>query len=168
VKKSFLATLRQLDRWVVESRGAFPQPSEGKRGLYKHLLKLELNANGGGPQLFALRKAIAQAHVDVAANFIAARPRASSAAKVAAVLRWPNAEESEVCVFFDADNFRSLEQRAGETDRWMPLSGNRSLVRELGLRAPTRLRERGYLERAVAASGGGPAAAGQEVWVLGD
>ena len=108
--------------------------------------------------------------MNVAANFMAARPR-EALAKVAAVVSWPCSEWSQVCVFFDLDYFRSFEVRDGEQQRWTPLPANRCLSRDLGLRVPVRLRERGYHEwRLDPASGIAPQAAAQEgeVWLIGD
>ena len=169
LKMTFSARLRRLDRWVRQTRGTFPQQDNGKL-FHKELAPLDLHPTEDDTQLNALRKAIAQAHVNVAANFMAARPR-EALARVAAVVRWPNSEWSQVCVFFDLDYFRSFEVRDGEQQRWTPLPASRSLSRELGLRVPVRLRERGYHEwRLDPASETAPQAAAQEgeVWMIGD
>jgi hypothetical protein len=70
-------------------------------------------------------------------------------------------------VFFDLDYFRSFEVRDGVQERWTPLSANRSLNRELRLRVPVQLRERGYHERRVDPAADGEPQEG-EVWVFGD
>jgi hypothetical protein len=165
LKMTFSSRLRRLDRWVRQTRGTFPQQDNG-RLFHKELAPLDLHPAGDDVQLNALRKAIAQAHVNVAANFMAARPR-EALAKVAAVVRWPSSEWSQVCVFFDLDYFRSFEVRDGVQQRWTPLSANRSLSRELGLRVPVRLRERGYHEwRVDPATEEAPQEG--EVWLIGD
>jgi Protein of unknown function (DUF3916) len=161
---TFQARLRLIDRWVRESRGAFP--ADGGRPFHRELAPVEIHPIGSEVQVRALRKALAQAHVDVAADFMLSRPRQSHA-KILAVLCWPNVEHSQVCVFFDLDHFQSFEMRNGAQQRWTRLEGHRSLSRELGLRAPARLRERGYQEwsfdplRQSAPHEG-------EVWILGD
>ena len=74
-------------------------------------------------------------------------------------------------MFFDLDYFRSFEVRDGAQQRRTPLPTNRSLSRELGLRVPVRLRERGYHEwRLDPASEAGPQEAPHEgeVWLIGD
>jgi hypothetical protein len=164
-KVTFQARLRRIDRWVKDSRGAFPQQANA-RLFHKERAPVELHPQGSELQLNALRKAIAQAHIDVAANFIAARPR-QSLAKVAAVLCWPNTEWSQVCVFFDLDYFQSFETRDSAHQRWTPLPPKRSLGRELGLRVPARLRERGYHDWSLDPSSPEmPYEA--EVWMIGD
>jgi hypothetical protein len=169
LKMTFSARLRRLDRWVRQTRGTFPQPDNG-RLFHKELAPLDLHPAGDDVQLNALRRAIAQAHVNVAANFIAARPR-DELAKVAAVVCWPSSEWSQVCVFFDLDCFKSFEVRDGAQQRWTPLPTNRSLGRELGLRVPVRLRERGYhewrLDPATEAESQEAPHEG-EVWLMGD
>jgi hypothetical protein len=165
LKMTFSSRLRRLDRWVRHTRGTFPQQENG-RLFHKELAPLDLHVAGDDVQLNALRRAIAQAHVNVAANFMAARPR-EAVAKIAAVVCWPCSEWSQVCVFFDLDYFRSFEVRDGEQQRWTPVSSNRSLSRELGLRVPVRLRERGYHEwRLDPASEAEPHEG--EVWLIGD
>ncbi len=169
LKVTFQARLRRIDRWVKDSRGAFPQQVDA-RPFHKEQAPVELHPQGSELQLNALRKAIAQAHIDVAANFIAARPR-QSLAKVAAVLCWPNTEWSQVCAFFDLDYFQSFEIRDSAQERWTPLPAQRSLSRELGLRVPARLRERGYHEwRVDPASEAAPQMSPYEaeVWVIGE
>ena len=169
LKMTFSARLRRLDRWVRQTRGTFPQQDNG-RLFHKELAPLDLHPAEDDTQLNALRRAIAQAHVNVAANFMAARPR-EALAKVAAVVRWPNSEWSQVCVFFDLDYFRSFDVREGEQQRWTLLPTNRSLSRELGLRVPVRLRERGYHEwRLDPASEVAPQESPLEgeVWMIGD
>lgn len=161
---TFQARLRLIDRWVKESRGGFPE--DGGRPFHREFAPVDLHPAGSEPQLRALRKAVAQAHVDVATNLIAARPRQSQA-KVAAVLYWPNIEWSHVCVFFDLDYFQSFETRDGAQQRWTLLPRSRSLSRELGLRAPARLRERGYHEWSLDPSTPATPHEG-EVWILGD
>jgi hypothetical protein len=165
LKMTFSSRLRRLDRWVRHTRGTFPQQDNG-RPFHKELAPLDLHPAEDDVQLNALRKAIAQAHINVAANFITARPR-EAIGKVAAIVCWPGSEWSQLCVFFDLDHFGSFEVGDGVQQRWTPLSANRSLSRELGLRVPVRLRERGYREWRV-----DPAADGQpregEVWVFGD
>jgi len=165
LKMTFSSRLRRLDRWVRQTRGTFPLQDNG-RLFHKELAPLDLQPAGDDAQLNALRKAIVQAHVNVAGNFMAARPR-EALAKVAAVVRWPSSEWSQVCVFFDLDYFRNFEVRDGELQRWTPLPANRSLSRELGLRVPVRLRERGYHElRLDPVSEAAPQEG--EVWLIGD
>jgi Protein of unknown function (DUF3916) len=165
LKMTFSARLRRLDRWVRHTRGTFPQQDDG-RLFHKELAPVNLHLGEDDMQLNALRKAIAQAHVNVAANFVAARPR-DALAKVAAVVCWPCSEWSQVCVFFDLDYFRSFEVRDGEQQRWTLLPTNRSLSREFGLRVPVRLRERGYHEWHLdPASDAVPHES--EVWLIGD
>ena len=169
LKMTFSSRLRRLDRWVRQTRGVFPQQDNG-RLLHKELAPLDLHPAGDDVQLNALRRAIAQAHVNVAANFMAARPR-DALAKVAAVVCWPCSEWSQVCVFFDLDYFKSFEVRDGAQQRWTPLPSSRSLSRELGLRVPVRLRERGYHElRLDPATEAAPQEAPHEgeVWLIGD
>jgi Protein of unknown function (DUF3916) len=165
LKMTFSSRLRRLDRWVRHTRGTFPQQENG-RLFHKELAPLDLHPAGDEMQLNALRKAIAQAHIDVAANFMAARPR-EALAKVAAVVRWPSSEWSQVCVFFDLDYFKSFEIRDGVQQRWTPLSVSRNLSRELGLRVPVRLRERGYHEWRVDPAADEEPQEG-EVWLFGD
>lgn len=162
---TFQARLRRIDRWVKESRGSFPQQADA-RPFHKELAPFELLLTGRVSQLDALRKAIAQAHIDVAANFMAARPRRAHA-KVAAILCWPNTEWSQVCVFFDLDYFQRFELRDNAHQRWTPLPRQRSLSRELGLRVPARLRERGYHEWSFDPSRQSTPSEG-EVWMIGD
>jgi hypothetical protein len=165
LKMTFSSRLRRLDRWVRHTRGTFPQHENG-RLFHKELAPVDLHPCGDEVQLNALRKAIAQAHVNVAANFMAARPR-EELARVAAVVCWPGSEWSQVCVFFDLDYFKSFEVRDGVQQRWTPLSANRSLSRELGLRVPVRLRERGYHEWRVDPANEAEPQEG-EVWLIGD
>jgi hypothetical protein len=165
LKTTFSSRLRRLDRWVRQTRGTFPQQDNG-RLFHKERAPIALHPDGDEMQLNALRKAIAQAHVNVAANFMAARPR-EVLAKVAAVVCWPSSEWSQVCVFFDLDYFKSFEVRDCVHQRWTPLPANRSLSRELGLRVPVRLRERGYHEwRADPENEAEPQEG--EVWLIGD
>jgi len=139
----------------------------GRRSpFHKEQAPVERHPQGSELQLNALRKAIAQAHIDVAANFIAARPR-QSLAKVAAVLCWPNTEWSQVCAFFDLDYFQRFETRDSDHQRWTPLPRQRSLSREIGLRAPARLRERGYHEWSFDPSSQSAPYEG-EVWMFGE
>jgi hypothetical protein len=161
----FSARLRRLDRWVRQTRGTFPQ-QENSRLFHEELAPLDLHPAGDEMQLDALRRAIARAHVSVAANFMAARPR-EALAKVAAVVRWPSSERSQVCVFFDLDYFSSFETRDGVQQRWTPLPANRSLSRELGLRVPVSLRERGYHEWRIDPANEAEPREG-EVWLIGD
>jgi hypothetical protein len=165
LKMTFSSRLRRLDRWVRHTRGTFPQQDNG-RLFHKELAPLDLQPAGDDVQLNALRKAIAQAHVNVAANFMAARPR-EALAKVAAVVRWPCSEWSQVCVFYDLDYFKRFEMRDGEQQRWTQLPTHRSLGRELGLRVPVRLRERGYHEWRVDPAKEAEPQEG-EVWLIGD
>ena len=165
LKMTFSSRLRRLDRWVRHTRGTFPQQDNG-RPFRKELAPLDLDPAEDDVQLNALRKAIAQAHINVAANFMAARPP-EAIARVAAIVCWPSSEWSQVCAFFDLDYFRSFEVRDGELQRWTPLPANRSLSRELSLRVPVRLRERGYHEwRLDPASDAAPHEG--EVWLIGD
>jgi Protein of unknown function (DUF3916) len=165
LKMTFSARLRRLERWVRHTRGAFPQQDNG-RLFHKELAPIDLHPGGDEMQLNALRKAVAQAHVNVAANFMAARPR-EALAKVAAVVCWPSSEWSQVCVFYDLDYFKSFEVRDGEQQRWTLLPTHRSLSRELGLRVPVRLRERGYHEWRVDPANEAESHEG-EVWLIGD
>src|SRR5262245_25923453 len=165
LKMTFSSRLRRLDRWVRQTRGTFPQQDNG-RLFHKELAPLDLDPAGDDVQLNALRKAIAQAHVNVAANFMAARPR-EALAKVAAVVRWPSSERSQVCVFFDLEYFRSFEVCDGELQRWTALLANCRFSRELGLRVPARLRERGDHEWRVDPRSDGAPQEG-EVWLIGD
>src|SRR5262245_64665375 len=141
LKMTFSSRLRRLDRWVRQTRGTFPQQDNG-RLFHKELAPLDLDPAGDDVQLNALRKAIAQAHINVAANFMAARPR-EAVAKVAALVRWPSSEWSQVCVFFDLDYFKRFEVRDGVEQRWTPLPRNRRLRRALGVRVPVCLTEHG-------------------------
>jgi hypothetical protein len=165
LKMTFSSRLRRLDRWVRHTRGTFPQQNND-RLFHKELAPLDLQPAGDDVQLGALRKAIAQAHVNVAANFMAARPR-EALAKVVAVVRWPCSEWSQVCVFYDLDYFKRFEMRDGEQQRWTQLPIHRSLGRELGLRVPVRLRERGYHEWRVDPANEAEPQEG-EVWLIGD
>jgi hypothetical protein len=159
---------RDLARWVAESRGMFPEPFAAHSSHYTHAPPVPLGFRNSGPEVDALRKAIAQAVIDVAANFIAAQPAALTDVNVAALLFLPSLESSEVCVFFDLDYFRTFEQRDNKYQRWTPLPKERSLVREHGLRLPAGMRERGYHDWQYDPDDQPPRVFEQEVWLIGD
>lgn len=166
-KRSFVTTLPRLWRWVAETRGVFPaRPADATDVIQSP--PVVVPANGAEPKLSPrIRRAVAQATIDVAENFVRARPSALAGARVAAVLRWPRVDGAEVRVFYDADAYRGFERAARPDTRWIPMPAERSLVETERLRLPDGFVARGYLERATARTPSAPPPEA-EVWVIGE
>lgn len=163
-KRSFVTTLPRLWRWVAETRGVFPdRPADAAEVI--RLPPVVVPADGAEPKMSPrIRRAVAQATIDVAENFVRARPSALAGARVAAVLRWPRVDGAEVRVFYDEDAYRGFERRPGPQACWIPMPAERDLVAAERLRLPDGFVARGYLE--LGSRGAPPPEA--EVWVIGE
>lgn len=121
------------------------------------------------PQALLTRPAIAnraaQVLIDTAARLAREKPARHRNVRVMAILTYPDLFGSELCFFFDEDDFEAFTRRDSAWRRWTPMEGE-SLVQRDGLTLPPGFSEAGY--RTMDLDDDGTTEHFGEVWLVGE
>jgi len=158
--------LQEIEAWADGFVGFFP--AEGRSVEHWHL-PADQRLVDPPTTTPAYQARCAQALINVARHLVEARPARQVHARVFAAIFSPDMFMSEVDVFFDQTSFRSFERRDSDAHRWTRLPPDRSLIRELGLKAPNGFTERGYHQSITNDDPeDGPSVFENEVWIIGE
>ena len=91
-----------------------------------------------------IKTAFCKAWLAKTAQIIAQKPADLSFCRVVALLHEPDFWQSQIIVVYDRSYYDSFWIRDGEVQRWIPIDGGRSPVKERHIE--TDLPEKGYLE----------------------